>query len=160
MKLSAFLLPVVLAFSSSVFASGWEYTKNLDAFTDEDRSYIGPTEANFMQSDGEVLLVTKCMSDGLNILLMHGYMIGDRDDEVRVELRVDKNPAYGPAYWPLLSGQEASFMPMSHIDTYLKELESGDSLVIRVTDPGDGEIKTGSFSLSGFSETVRKLGCY
>ncbi|WP_410474670.1 hypothetical protein [Guyparkeria sp. TX1] len=156
----AFFLPVMLCVSPSLLASDWMYEEKRDAFNDEDRSFVWPTEANIERNQPDVILAAECNGDDLYVFLVHGYLGGNQDDNVKVDLRVDKNSAYGPSYWVLSTTNKGSFMPMSDVDSYLEELKAGDSLAIRVTDPMDGGVSSGKLSLSGFSESVEKLACY
>lgn len=99
-----FLLALIaLVFSSPATAQQWVYESFTDDFDDTDRSYVTPAPESIVDADGYLGLGFKCLSDGINLVLLHSYQGGDSDDEVLVRYRVDKNNAYGPSYWALAS---------------------------------------------------------
>jgi hypothetical protein len=154
-KMKWFIIVLTVMSSSSVFAQNWEYHRDYDDFDDTDRSMVIPFGSN--RDNTAAAIGFKCFSDGINLLVVHGYMIGDSDDEVRVRYRVDKNEPYGPAYWSLQPSSKSSFAPMRVVPELISEMKAGTKLVIQVTDPGDGDVKKGVFSLVGFSSEIQKL---
>ena len=114
-----------------------------------------------MYEEGELLLIrVSCQADGLNIMLSHSYMAGDSDDEIRVQMRVDQNEAYGPTYWGVGSENKRSWMPMRDVPDMIAQMKAGRRLVIRAIDPFDGDSLNQAVSLFGFSASVEKLSCY
>lgn len=150
----------VICFSSSHAFAGWEYNRNADRFTDADRSSITASVDMYESQDTPLVIGLVCMEDGLNLLLSHKYLGGDSDNEILVQMRVDKKEPYGPNYWRLFPGREASWMPMADVPKMVRELRAGNQLHIRVVDPVDGETLNQSVSLQGFSGAIEKLSCY
>ena len=149
----------MLGVTASAFA-GWEYHEQLDAFEDTDRSTVTASVDLYENFDVELVIGASCQYDGLNIMLSHKYLGGDSDDQVRVQLRVDKNESYGPAYWDLGSNSRISWMPMRDVPNMIAQMKAGYRLLIRVVDPLDGETLTQAVSLVGFSAAVESLSCY
>lgn len=149
----------ICAFSSDVHA-GWQYIQDADPFTDADRSAIVAGAELLGNQNTHLSIALKCLEDGLNFLLGHKYLGGDSDNEIRVEMRVDKNQSYGPKYWKLAMGNELSWMPMADVPRMVGEMRSGTRLHIRVVDPVDGEVLTQAVSLRGFSAAAAKLSCF
>lgn len=149
----------MLGATSTAFA-GWEYHQQLDAFEDTDRSTVTASVDLYENLNVELVIGASCQFDGLNVMLSHKFLGGDSDDQVRVQLRVDKNEAYGPEYWNLGSNSRISWMPMRHVTNMIAQMKAGNRLVIRVVDPLDGETLNQSVSLIGFSRAVESLSCY
>jgi hypothetical protein len=154
----AFVGTCFLALSTGAVA-GWEYHKDSDPFSDVDRSIVLATDKSYKSQD-DLGIGFKCMEDGLNLLLIHKFLGGDSDDEVRVQMRVDKKEPYGPKYWKLFPGGKATWMPLGEVQRMVNEMREGTRLQIRIVDPLDGETLNQSVSLWGFSAAIEKLPCY
>lgn len=137
----------------------WEYKEGRDPFTDEVRAMASPP-SDMYEHDAPLVIGIKCEYDGLNILINHKYLGGDRDDDIQVQMRVDDNERYGPRYWRLEADHRHAWMPLSDVPNLVEEMRNGIRLLIRVTDPLDGESITQAVSLRGFSAALKKLPCY
>ncbi|MDG2374916.1 MAG: invasion associated locus B family protein [Woeseiaceae bacterium] len=153
------LIALMAVTAASVANGEWEYTDKQDPFEDSDRSLISPATGMY-ENDEELVIIATCQFDGLNIRLGHSFMVGDSDEEVRVQMRVDENEAYGPEYWSLTSDSEGSWMPMRDVPRMIAQMRTGTRLIFRVVDPADGETLNQAVSLFGFSEALKKLSCY
>ncbi|NVK31099.1 MAG: hypothetical protein HWE20_08845 [Gammaproteobacteria bacterium] len=153
---------VTLGLVSTSLAASWEYRELIDGFTDKDNSTISLTDEatnKAISSGSEALFFLKCFDSGIGLAVFHGYMSGDSDDQVTVEMRVDKNGPYGPSYWNLATGSKASFMPDTDLENYIQQLKAGNSVIIRVRDPFDGDMVQGAMPLDGFAAAYEKLSC-
>lgn len=128
-----------------------------DVIDDGNRSHI-TTPALPESSYDDMGFGAKCMADGLNIIVLFGkYLGGNANDEVEVRVRFDNEPAGSVVEWPLLQGQESAYLPMSRVRTFVERARTSNRIAIRVVDPLDGETLTAVFSLSGFSEALRRI---
>ncbi len=133
----------------------FHFTSSIDAFDEVDRSFffqLGPK--------ADLTIGWKCMSDGLNMIIMHKYLAGDRDDEVLVRYKVDDQPASESEYWSLYNNSKATMVPMSQVRSITERLKGANRLLIRVVDPADSEVLEDSFSLDGLSSALNRLSCY
>lgn len=153
------LITLMAVTTTSVAYGEWEYTDKKDPFEDTDRSLI-TAAAGMYENDEELIISASCQFDGLNIQLVHSFLVGDSDEEVKVQMRVDDNEAYGPEYWSLASDSESSWMPMRDVPGMITQMRAGNRLIFRVVDPADGETLDQAVSLFGFSEALERLSCY
>lgn len=149
------LIPLV--FSSPATAQQWVYERLADDFDDTDRSYVTPAPESIVDADGFLGLGFKCLSDGINLVLLHSYQGGDSDNEVLVRYRVDKNNAYGPSYWALAADHEVTFAPMDVVPKVIAEMKAGSVIALRLTDPLDNQSLDSKFRLAGFTTAINKL---
>jgi hypothetical protein len=97
----------------------------------------------------------KCMADGLNVIIVFDtYFGGDSDDDIFVRYRIDQSPASSTQYWRLLQGNESAYMPMKQVSSFTAAAKQGRKLVVRVTDPLDGETYEDEFSLNGLAAAL------
>lgn len=148
---------VVFILSPPANAQQWVYESVTDDFDDTDRSTVTPAPESFVEVDGYLGLGFKCFSDGINLLLLHGYQGGDSDDEVLVRYRVDKNVAYGPIYWSLAPNHDATFAPMEVVPKVISEMKAGSVISLRLTDPFDNQSLDSKIGLTGFTKAINKL---
>ena len=164
-----FYLGIVLGtlFLAGVSEADWEYSENVDPFTDKDTSFIAPGANSDFEGDMAAVPSLKCMYGGLRMVINHDFMVG-QDHEVLVTIRVDKNETYGPELWVLMGGSEKNRTSMSPkeirksrddaLENLVKQMRSGDRMVIKVTDPyRDSSIS--NVSLSGFASAFDNLSC-
>jgi hypothetical protein len=133
----------------------FHFTSKVDAFDEVDRSFffqLGPKQ--------DLTIGWKCMSDGLNMVIMHKYLAGDRDDEVMVRYKIDDQPASESEYWSLYNSSRATMVPMSQVRKLTERLKVGSRLLIRVVDPADSDVLEDSFSLDGLTTALNRLSCY
>ena len=134
------------------------FVANSDPFTDVDRSLVYTASST---SEGrDAALSWSCMEDGLNVIYRHGkYLGGDEDDEVLVRYRIDAGTPYGPSWWGMLQGHEATWMPMSEIAAFTRQARAGGTVIFEVVDPLDGERLRDSFSLRCLGPALGRLSC-
>lgn len=134
----------------------WSYSRQLDDFTDEDRSFVFTPD----EDGSDAALSFRCMSDGLNVVyLLGGYMGGDRNDRIRVRHRIDQNDPTDRYDWGLMQGSRAAWMPMGRVPSFRADAERGGSVVFEAVDPLDGESRRHRFSLSGLRTALARLPC-
>jgi hypothetical protein len=157
--LSAFVLALAVTAHAQEpqMIGSFAYVHSLDPMTDADRSTIMNLGED--TSSRSLSLGWRCMSDGLNILVLTGHMGGDRSDRVVVQYRLDSSPASESQRWQQSSNSQAAFAPMNQVSQLTQAMMNSKKVVVRVSDPLDGETKTNTFSLSGLSEALRKLPC-
>jgi hypothetical protein len=129
-----------------------------DELTDENRSYIlVPGERN---EETDLTLGWKCEGVGFVLMVtLGGYMGGDRNDRVVVRYRFDDGEASPEARWRLFAGNTRTHAPMEQVAELTLLARDADRVVIRVTDPLDGEVKTNTFHLDGVSRALDQLTC-
>jgi hypothetical protein len=156
----AFAAPSTLraqADPAPVTYGAFSFYRLADEMTDDDRSFIS--------SDGDesgardLALLWQCMEDGLHLAINTGFMGGNRDDEVIVRYRFDSDPASADALWNQSSDSRGAFAPDELVAELTARARTAQRVVIRVTDPLDGEVKTKTFPLNGFSRAVDRLPC-
>lgn len=133
------------------------YVADKDEMDDSNRSYVYTVSLNITPTRG-ASVGWKCFSDGLNVILLLGkYYGGDSDDQIRVQYRFDTDPASDVENWSLLTGKKAAYMPMDEVSTFTERAKHAAKVVIRTTDPLDGESHTDEFSLRGATEALARL---
>ncbi len=132
-------------------AGEFTYIRMSDPIDDSNRSLI------YTMNAGGNMVSWKCLDDGMNVLFdLSGYM-GGKDDEVTVTYRFDSAPAVGPRRFGLLTGNKFAYLPEREVDEFTKLAISSQSLVVRATDPMDGETKTYKVGLRGLAEALPRL---
>ena len=156
LSLLAIVLSAPHVFAQSESIGSFEYFKDLDEFTDEDRSTIMTAD-----EDARGVLIWRCMADGLNVLLnVGGFMGGDRDDDIQVRYRFDANEPSGYQYWRLFPGQnEIAYMRMNNVDSFTIEALASTALVMEAIDPLDNERRRYRMTVSGLKQALGKLSC-
>lgn len=129
-------------------------TRQLDDFTDEDRSSI-----MVASEDLESALAWVCQEGAMYVLLTTGYMIG-QDDEVDIMWRVDRNEPSPTIRGPQGSANTAAVLPRHRIYSFTREAMAGTTVVIQVTDPFDRDAERHRYSLMGLTASLRLLSCY
>jgi hypothetical protein len=145
-------LAVFLVASSA--QAQFSYHPQKDAMTDVDRGLILA-----LGEDSDLSISVRCMSDGLNVVVTTGYMGGDRNDQVRVQMRFGNEPAPAAALWSQSTNSRAAFAPMKDVAGLIAKFRAHDTLVLRVVDPLDDETKTTRVSLADFEQAYAQLGC-
>ena len=140
---------------------GWIFDSTKDEMTDELRFYVSSDSRPTSTSDDDEVTGTiawRCSAtEGRELfLLLDKYFGGNSDDEVFVETRFDSEPP-DSAWWNLSRNKRGAFMPTEGISRFTNRVERGRRLLIRVTDPLDGETVTYSFALTGFSTAYRRF---
>ena len=77
------LITLMAVTAASTAYGEWEYTDKKDPFEDTDRSLI-TAAAGMYENDEELIISASCQFDGLNIQVVHSFMVGDSAEEVRV----------------------------------------------------------------------------
>jgi hypothetical protein len=135
----------------------FSFYREADEMTDEDRSFIF-TEGDASGSR-DLALLWQCMEDGVHLALRTGYMGGNRDDQVIVRYRFDTDPASEDALWNQSSDSRGAFAPDDLVAELTARARTAQRVVIRITDPLDGEVKTRTFPLNGFTRAIDRLPC-
>lgn len=115
--------------------------------------------------DDDVSAVVFCpaRAGGPVVALMHKYLAGDDDEDVRVTYRVDRRRAVGPAWGRLSADNRATFTDVYDDDAagaWAPALAAGRELVVRVVDPYDGEVLESVHDLGGAARALRRLPCF
>lgn len=150
----------VMRSDATAFEGDWIYTASVDPIDDSDRSSAMTISAE--PSGGDYgSLSFKCMADGLNVVIGWGsYFGGDSDDDVLVVHRFDSKPASPRRYWHMFpNSNELAWMPMGLVPQFLTNARQSRKVVIRVSDPLDGETKTHTYSLNGAAAMMDRLAC-
>jgi hypothetical protein len=151
---------VLAAMAMFLFASSaqaqFTYFENKDDMTDADRSYT------FSTGDGDrpMALSFACTAGGLRVFVLLGrYMGGDRNDQVRVQMRFGNETAQPEQRWPLTTNSKAALVPVSGTVAMVAKVRAHDTVLVRAIDPLDGEVRTSRISLAGFEQVYARLGC-
>ncbi len=134
------------------------YYQKADPIDDSDRSSIVVLPLDPVERR-EARFGWACQADGLNVAFVVGkYLGGDEDNQVLVRYRFDRLPPSEPTYWELSVNQEIAFMPMDVVPIFTQTAKTASKLVVRVTDPTDGEEITHEFALNGLQGALLRLG--
>lgn len=155
MRMSVVLLALLLT-PSLTNGQEWLFERSVDPMTDVDQSFIFASAQP--GGDNELALGVKCLSSEPRLILMHGYMGGNRAGQVLVELRIDGGDVITQR-WGLADSKRGSFAPRSEQASTIARFKAGSTVVVRVTDPLDGERKVDTFTLSGFTSLYDQLPC-
>lgn len=132
-----------------------------DEMDDSEQTYLVTTStesAGVRVEAGSGALSWKCEYDGLNILVFIGtYMGGDDDDEVVVRTRLDSDPPSESEYWSLTANKYGAWMPVGQVRAFTVRALRARSLLVRVTDPLDGETVTHTFELAGLQRALAQV---
>lgn len=144
------------AFGQDETIGVFTYSPQIDDFTDEDRSMVFTAD-----QDEEGILAWRCLADGLNVIIhVGGYMGGDRDDDIQVRYRFDRNKPSAYQYWRLFPGQnKLAYMRMRDVEGFTQEGLLANELVIEAIDPLDGERRRFRMSMIGLTRALKKLPC-
>jgi hypothetical protein len=148
-------LVLALSLCASAASSEIIYTENKDEFSGEDNSHVSVTP----DSGDTIFLGWKCLSDGLNVVLLHDFLGGDSDEEVLVIYKFDDTEASQEKYFSLGTSNKVTFFDMEVVPIFTKQALESQKVILRVTDPSDGERKKATFLLSGLSVEMAKLSC-
>lgn len=151
LKLTLMLLALLptLAFSQATFHD------DKDEFTGEDNSSV-----YIVATGKEIGLGWKCFSDGLNIILAHDYLGGDSDDDVIVRTKFDEDAPSERNYYSLSKNNRVTYFDIYDVGGFTKGAIEAEEVMLRITDPLDSEMVTGTFITRGLEDALRKLSCY
>lgn len=150
-------LPSAASAQESVRYGSARFFPALDELTDEDRSYVlVPGEHN---EDTDLTLGWKCEEDGMVLMVITGYMGGDSNNRVVVRYRFDSEEPSPEERWRLYAGDRRAHAPAGRMAELTRRAREAERVVIRVTDPLDGEVKTNTFPLNGVSRALDRLTC-
>lgn len=150
-------LSSITAQSALRFGS-FTYHEKADPIDDSDRSSIVTLPVDPVEGR-DVRFGWACQADGLNVAFVFGkYFAGDEDNQVLVRYRFDRLAPSEPMYWDLSVNQEIAFLPMELVPTFTRAAKTASKLVLRVTDPSDGEVITHEFALNGVQGALLRLG--
>jgi hypothetical protein len=95
-----------------------------------------------------------------SVYVAHGkYFYGDGNDRVSVLYRVDSNEPVGPRMADLGDNREFSTIEGEQALRMIRAMLAGRQIVIRVTDPLDGENFTDTYSLTRLREAAASIPC-
>jgi hypothetical protein len=86
-------------------------------------------------------------------------MGGNRDDKVVVRYRFADDAPSQDELWTQSTDGRNAFAPVSERPGITARARTANRVVVRVTDPLDGEVKTETFPLNGFTRAVERLSC-
>lgn len=110
-------------------------------------------------SDEYTFLRVECLNDELALILdWSDYLIGNSDNEVKVEFRIDSRDPDPGRHWTLSYGFQGR-MPIDLWPNFRRQANSGRTVFFRITDPQDGEGLSHRFSLVGFGRALKRLSC-
>jgi TonB family protein len=139
----------------------WRYDSTKDEMTDEVRFHISTNSRPTSGGRGALItgtIVWRCnpADDRAVFIILDEYFGGNSDDQVLVETRFDSTPL-DSAWWDLSVHKSGVFMPAEDISRFTERVKRSGRLLVRVTDPLDGDALTYSFSLVGFPAAYRRL---
>lgn len=149
------------AFASVCISEGyrvfgdWCYVTRVDEFDDSERGVV----VGYSSEKPHGVLSASCVDGRVTVLLGLGqYYAGDRDDEIRVRYRFDRETASDYAYWRLIDNTNA-IVPLGQVAAWIDRMRRSDTVILEAVDPFDGESNRHRFSLSGFSAAASNLPC-
>jgi TonB family protein len=139
----------------------WKYDSTKDEMTDEVRFLISTNARPFYGDRGDLIIGMigwRCSAtNGREVLMvMDKYFGGNSYNQVLVETRFDSARS-DTGWWNLSANKQGAFMPTEDISAFTNRVGRGRRLLVRVTDPLDGEAITYSFDLVGFTTVYRRL---
>jgi TonB family protein len=139
----------------------WTYNSTKDEMTDEVRFFISNNSSPVYGDRGDLIIgmiAWRCSAtNGREVfIIFDNYFGGNSDDQVLVETRFDSAQP-DSAWWSLSANKQGAFMPSEYIPSFTNRVARSRRLLLRVTDPLDGEAITYSFSLLGFPAVYRRL---
>jgi len=151
------ILVILFLANNQSYADSWEYSEFTDSISDIVYGRVYPN--GIKTSPYGALLVPNfdCGENGLRLTLSHDAIVGG---SASVQIRVDKNEPYGPESWAQGINRKISFAPSFWAALLLDQILEGSSLIVRITDPYDGDRIETSLSLNGLGQTLDSLSCY
>ena len=149
------IFAVLLGLSTNYSSAEVTYVENYDEFTEKDNSHVVITPS----SSDLLLIAWKCFSDGLNVVLAHQYLSGDKDDDVVVMYKFDDEPASSRKWYGLAPGNKITVFDMGDVNDFTKKALASQKFIIRVIDPLDNDTITATFEPRGLSDELHKLRC-
>jgi len=140
---------------------GWTYDSTKDEMTDEVRFLISTNSRPIYNDRGGLtigMIGWRCSAiTGREVLIvMDRYFGGNVDNQVIVETRLDSARS-DSGWWSLSANKQGAFMPTEDISNFTSHVETSRRLLVRVTDPLDGEAITYFFNVVGFGSAYRRL---
>lgn len=149
------IFAVLLGLSANYSSAEVIFNDDYDEFTEKDNSHVMITPS----SGVNLVIAWKCFSDGLNILLAHGWMGGDNDDDVVVMYKFDDEPASSQKWYALQPNNEITIFDVGDVNDFTKKALASQKFLIRVIDPLDKDTITSSFEPKGLADALQKLRC-
>ncbi len=139
---------------------GWTYDSTKDEMTDEVHFLISTNSQPAYNNRGSLIIGMigwRCAVTGREVVVvMDRYVGGNIDNQVLVETRFDSARS-DSGWWSLSANKKGAFVPTQDISNFTNRVEASRRLLVRVTDPLDGEAVTYSFNLVGFGSAYRRL---
>jgi len=133
------------------------YDEQTDEFTGEDNSSVIIFDGD---ENRNLTIAWKCLSDRLNVILVHDFLRGDSDDDVAVQTKFDEQEPSGIKFYRLHSSNEGTLFDLSDVDTFTKKAIAANEFMVRVTDPADRKTITATYRTEGLKDELLKLLCY
>ena len=156
-----FLIVVVPIPGVTQTQGAWKHDSTKDDMTDEVQFYISATSRPTLDDRGNPLTGTIAWRCGPErdrevFIILDKYFAGNDDDQVLVETRFDSMRS-DSAWWDLSRDKSGVFIPTENISAFTDRIKRSTRLLVRVTDPLDGEAITYSFNLVGFTTAYHRL---
>lgn len=125
-----------------------------DRAGEQNRSYAYAPSADSVGGLG-----WKCLGDGMNVILAFGkYFRDDRGRQILVRYQFDGKTEAAPTYWTLANGGEAAYMPLSDVAAFTSQARGSRQVVMRVSDPVDGQTRTFDIGLGKLGSALGRVG--
>jgi hypothetical protein len=131
------------------------YRPDKDDFTGKDNSNV-----QLRGTSKEFLVAWKCLSNGLNVALAHGYLGGDIENRVVVQTKFDDNPPSDRHYYSLQPNNVITLFDLDDVPEFTADTIASETLMVRIIDLFDNDSMTGSFETDGLQAALAKLPCY
>ena len=141
---------------------GWTYDSTKDEMTDEVRFVVSTNSRPTYGDRGDLMIGMigwRCSARaGRDVMIVtYRYLGGNNNNQVLVETRFD-SARVDTAWWNVSTNKHGAFIPRENIPSFTNRVERSKHLLVRVTDPLDGEATIYSFNLVGFTNAHRRLG--
>ena len=159
-----FILFPFLCLGESSNVKGWDVSKETDNFTDEVIYKISKKSSNneelvFFLEDGYQMRVSTSYFKGFPYINFNDHICENIDNSVIGEFRVDNEDAFNFNGMDVSADNSSVFIPTAQINGHLllKQILTGEKLIVRITDYICGQTFTTNFDLSGINEALESI---
>jgi hypothetical protein len=158
--MKALWLALALLTLGATAADGqWQVVRHVDPLTDADRSFTYQTGALIQgRAAPQGALSVNCLEDGPEVSVALGGVMGGSNGRVITVLRFDQAPPLPAEAWILQARNDAA-TAIRGSRQLIERMKAARTVVIKVTDPLDGEERIWRYSLIGFSAAFNRLSC-
>ena len=149
----------LLVMLSTIFTSAAaesRFIENKDDFTGKSSSYVVSTAS----SGDELAIAWLCSAIGFDVIVAHGFFVGDRQKKSEVTYRFNDEPASEPERFDLMPGSETTRLSATRSYFFTQQALDSEQVMLRLVDPSDSETLISTFDLSNFREQMEKLACF